>query len=217
LGRIALLLTAPVLAGLVARAFGAEGPAGRFQAGLAALLAAASLGAFVARGPRDVAALAGACALAAPFAWIGGATGGQGLALAALCAAAAGAAGGVASLGRALGARDPGPGAVALAVLATSACGAFWAERVAERLPVVERPLVRQALLHADLATALAYGAAGHDRLREPGIYESVPLASSTVEVPRAGPTALLWAGVALAALLAARAVGAASPRGEAG
>lgn len=199
----------------LARLLGPAGGEGAFVAGVAALLVGAGLlahrGGGLAEGglgALGVGLLLGLCALLDlrdPARAAGAAALGLSAALAAH---------GLARLGTALGAGPAGAGTAALLVLAASLTGLTWADPLAERAPPPRRWALRQAVLHADLATAYAYGAAGFDRLLHGPVYSGVPLASSSYERPGAWGTAGAWGALGLLAALAGAAC--ARRRGEA-
>lgn len=197
---IAAALLPPVSFGL-AWLFGPAGAEGLFRAGLVALVAAVLTFAFVPFRVRAGLLAAGLAALGVALGFLfAGASLGEALAACALLAGHAFAAAGLASLGRGIGAGTVAAGAVSAAVLATALQGLFWADRAAERLPPERRWALRQAVLHLDGATALAYDAARFDRMLHPPVYANVPLASSTFERPRASTTGLVWAAVGVLA-----------------
>ena len=68
----------------------------------------------------------------------------------------------------------------------------FWADDLAEQVPVDERGRVRQAVLHLDATTALAEDVTHYDRLHAPLAYRNVPLAASSIGRPTAYETAAL-------------------------
>ena len=113
------------------------------------------------------------------------------------------AAGGLALLGRRLGAARGTAGVIATAVLVVPMLGLFWADPVGDRLPQAKRHAFKQAVLHLDAATAAAYGAADFDRMHEPRIYQDVRLAAESTRPPEAVPTGLAWMlfGLALGAV----------------
>jgi hypothetical protein len=199
--RLVLLAAAPAAAFAVVAIVGEGGARGLFLADLAGLLGLAAAGAFALRpSGREVAALAGAAGLLAALhaAWGDGAGGTVALlwlALAAACVAS-----GVAVLGRALRAPRVPAGTAAFGLLCAAATGLWWADPLAASLPRERRFVVRQAVLHADLATACAYDAAGYDRLHDPAIYDHVPLAASLVRTPGAPVTGGAWLVVGLLA-----------------
>lgn len=176
------------------------------QAVVGALMAAAALEAWPAarvrapfRAPSQ-AALAGAVLLAL------GASPATALAQAFLIAAVALTAGGLAALGRRIGAGWLGAGAVGLGLAAAGSLGLFWADPLAEAVPPERRPRLRQAVLHLDPVTAAAYAEPGFDRLRSrTAIYRDVPLASSLIEAPRPLATGSAWLLLAVCLWGAAR------------
>jgi len=203
--KLAFVAALPALAGAVVAAFGGSGAEGRFHAGLAALAAAAAVFAFAQLTLRQaVAALGFAATAVGGLAWAGGAAPAGALAALVLTLGVGMAAVGLAALGRVIGAGPVGAGAVALALLTVGLTGLFWADPLAERLPRSARWGVKQAVLHLDAGTALAYDAAGFDRLLDLPVYTSVPLASSSIEKPRAPVTAALWGALGLVALSSA-------------
>jgi hypothetical protein len=195
--RSAALLALPAVAIGVAASFLPEHPARSFQADVAVLAVTAGAWGMIPATARATALLVLPSALlpslvhgAAFGLWEGAAR------LGALLVAAALAASGLAAVGRRVGAPGVAAGAVAACVLWTAMAGLWWADRVAEGLPPVERHGFRQAVLHVDLATAAAYDAADYDRFHDPDVYARVPLASALMERPRALTTAAVW-GVA--------------------
>jgi hypothetical protein len=100
-------------------------------------------------------------------------------------------------------------------VLGVALQGLLWADPAAERLPLERRWAFRQSVLHLDGATALAYDAAGFDRMHQPRVYADVPLASSSYDRPKAGTTAMAWAALGLVAAGAAALVQELGRRGE--
>jgi hypothetical protein len=131
--------------------------------------------------------------------------GGGGLpAFALLVLAVGAAASGLAAVGRVVGAGAAGAGAAGAGVLWVAMTGLLWADDVAAGLAPARRHPFRQAVLHLDVATAAAYDAARHDRLREPAVYERVPLATSLVEPPAALPTGAAWLALGVCAWLVA-------------
>ncbi len=180
-------------------AFGGGGAEGRFRCGLAALAAAAAVFAFAQLTLRQaVASLAFGSAAVGALLWAAGATPEGALAALALTAGVGLAAVGLSALGRAVGATSVGAGAVTLALLTAGLSGLFWADPLSERLPRPARWGVRQAVLHLDAGTALAYDAARFDRLLDLPVYATVPLAASSIERPRAPVTAALWGALGL-------------------
>jgi len=187
---------------------------GALRGGIAALALAAAAFAFVALRPRACALAALAASLSVGVAFLVAGAGADGaLAAAQLIGAQALAAAGFAALGRRVGAGSVGAGAVTSILLALALTGLFWADPVAEHVPERARWGLRQAVLHLDSATALAYDAAHLDRLLAPGVYDRVPLANTSIERPRAATTALCWALFGLCAGLLA-ALGASLRRG---
>jgi len=195
---VAFVAALPALAGALVAAFGG-GAEGRFRSGLAALAVAAAVFAFAQLTLRQaVASLAFGAAAVGALLWAGGATPEGALAALVLCAGVGLAALGLAELGRVVGAPPVASGAVALALLTAGLTGLFWADPLAERLPRAARWGVRQALLHLDAGTALAYDAARFDRLLDLPVYATVPLAATSIERPRAPVTAALWGALGL-------------------
>ncbi|MHC5012866.1 MAG: hypothetical protein ACYTG6_18295 [Planctomycetota bacterium] len=185
-----------------------DGGAGRFQADLGGLVAAVLLGAFGTPRPASAALRLPAAALLAGLAhFLLGGTAGSTAALAFLYLAVSAGAGGWAALGRRVGAPDVPAGAVAAVLLFTAMAGLLWADPVAQRLPRPRRHAFRQSVLHVDPALALAYDASRFDRLHDPEIYVRVPLASSFIERPHAGPTGALWLAWGLLAWASAAAL----------
>lgn len=174
------------------------------------MLALVALAAFVLSPGRrgllavGAAALLSACVHAALIRGVDGAPAHFLLTLAAGTATA-----GLASVGRAIGAGRVPAGAVASAVLWVAMTGLFWADDVSEALPASKRRDFRQAVVHADLATASAYGAAGFERMHDGPVYSRVPMASALVGRPSAPHTAGAWIAVGLALCGAAGWIGA--------
>ncbi len=105
---------------------------------------------------------------------------------------------GLAWLGRSLGASRSAAGVATLAVLVVAMLGLLWADPVGDRLPQGKRYAFKQAVLHVDIATAAAYGAASFDRFHDPVIYREVDVAADAPRAPGAVPTGLLWLVVGL-------------------
>ena len=191
----------PLAALVLARALASDSAAGLFQAGLAALV----LGVVVAArpaSPGDGAWGVGLLSVALAslgFAVIGGGLRGL-LAMTMLMGGTALAAYGLSRLGVALGAPRFPAFAVACLVLFAAMLGLRWADPTSAFVERSGRRAFRQAVLHTDPATALAYDGAGFDRLRSPSVYFEVPLASSSYEVPAAPTTGGLWLGVGFVA-----------------
>ena len=195
--RAALVAVAPPLALLATALLGADGPRGLFQADLAALVAAAAVGAFAVRLWRlPLVAVPAAALLGLPAHLVAGGTPRGGLALALLLLAVGAAAAGLAAVGRGVRAPWPGAGLAAAGVLYVAMTGLVWADDVGDRLPAPRRFAFKQAVLHLDAATACAYDAADFDRFHDPSIYDHVKLASSAVRVPAALGTGLCWLAV---------------------
>jgi hypothetical protein len=187
-------------AALAATAWAGEGGArGLFHADVAALVLAAAVGAWGAAGRRALLALPASAVAAGVVHAAFARSPEDGGAMALLVLGVGVAASGLASVSRALGAPAAAGGAVAASVLWAAMVGLSWADDVAESLPQERRGSFRQAVLHADPATAAAYGAARFDRLHDLRVYETVPLASSMIEPPAAWTTGASWAGVGLA------------------
>jgi hypothetical protein len=196
---------APAAALAAVRPFAGDGAQGVFRADLAGLAVAAALGGALpsaswraAAVPAIAALLAGVVHALAAGSWAGA----PGLALLVLGVALSAA--GLAHLGRLCGAPSDAAALVAAGVPWAAMAGLFWADDVAARLSAAARFPLRQAVLHADPATAAAYGA-GFDRLRDSRVYDTVPLATSMVEPPDAVATGLLWVAFGAAAWAAAR------------
>lgn len=205
----ALLCAAPASAMLVAAIGRAEGAEGLFHVGLAALAVMGAVGAFGTPTVRSalVRVPIAAVAAAIAFAVLGGGPGGA-CACGFLLLAVGLAAGGYAAWGRKLRTPRLAAGAIAAGILWVAMCGLFWADGVAEHVPLEERRPLRQAVLHLDPATALAYDAAHFDRLLDPVVYWDVQLASSTIEQPRALSTGTAWLVTGLLLLAGAGLVG---------
>jgi hypothetical protein len=170
-----------------------------FGADLAALVAAALVGGFLAPTVRSAlgrVAVAGVLAGAAHGVAAGSFDRAPLLALVVLAVAAA--ASGLGALGRRLGTPSLAAGAVAAGVLGAGMTGLWWADDVAEAVPPPRRHALKQAVLHVDVATAAAYDVAVYDRFHDPVVYRDVPLATSLVRAPSAAPSALLWLSVGL-------------------
>jgi hypothetical protein len=175
------------------RPFAGDGVQGVFRADLAGLAVAAALGGALGGASWKAAASAAVAAVLAGLvhALVAGSWGGaSGYALLVLGVALAAA--GLAHLGRLCGAPSDAAALVGAGVPWVAMAGLFWADDVAARLSGALRFPLRQAVLHADPATAAAYGA-GFDRLRDSRVYDTVPLATSMVEPPDAVATGLLW------------------------
>jgi hypothetical protein len=197
------------VAGLFLLRWGADAALPAALAGLLAALALmAPLGAFGARGSRALVLVPLAALLAGAVHGLLEADAARGAAASALLLGVGAATGGLAAVGRRVGAPDVPAGAVAAGVLWVAMLGLLWADPVAAALPRARRHGFRQAVLHVDPALAAAYGAAGHDRLRDPSVYFAVPLASSLVEAPGAFWTGATWLGVGLLAGAASVLVG---------
>ncbi len=166
---------------------------GLFQAHLGALVAVAATCAFAVRARiGDAVALvvgAGLCAVV-HLAWRG--TDGA-FALAVLVAGSGAASSGLAAVGRAIGASALPCGALGAAVVWAAMSGVFWADDVAASLPYGKQHAFRQAVLHADAATACAYGVAHFDRLHDPVVYARARLAETLLTRPDPLPTGALW------------------------
>ncbi len=95
-------------------------------------------------------------------------------------------------------------GAVAAGVLWT-ACGAlWWADGLADAVPVSRRPAVREAILLVDPFTATAHDVDGFERLKSPEVYAETTIATVPLPPPSALSVAAVWAATgALAALVA--------------
>jgi len=197
------------LAALLVWPLASDGAAGLFQTDLAGLVMLVGVGAFLLRAHRP-----DALALVTSAALLGGVhllAGGRLAAMPALWLLALGlgvAASGLAAWGRALRAPALTAGAVAAAVLWIAMTGLVWADDLAASLPQTERYAFRQAVVHLDAATACAYGAADFDRFHDADIYRRIPLVTSAVRPPAAGPTALAWLVVGLLAWVGAALLG---------
>lgn len=190
----AALACAPAAAMLAVAPFAEDGAHGLFQSDAAALAATAALWAFVARArPRVLGLLALATVPAAGVHLLLGGTPGSLVGWCALLLGVGAAAGGLALLGRRVGAPGVSAAVLATAVPVTAMLGLFWADPLGDVLPQAGRYAFKQAVVHADAATAAAYGAADHDRLHEARVYREVPLATEAVEPPAAVSTGLLW------------------------
>jgi len=209
-----LVAGAPPAAMLLVRLFAAEGAAGLFQTDLAALVVAAGVSAFAMRARLlSFAAILLAAVLSALIhALLGGSLGGA-PAVGLLVLASGVAASGLAAIGRGLGAPWLTAGSLGAAVLWVAMTGLLWADPMAERLPRERRYVFKQAVLHLDLATACAYDGASFDRFHDEVIYREVPLASSIVRAPAAGPTGAVWLIAGLLAWGVAWLLGAARKR----
>lgn len=185
--------------------WGGAGPEGRFRAGVGALVLAAALGAFVSgTGGRRLAVLLISAALVGGAVGLGGGSPAAVAAGLALVLSVALAAAGAAALGRRIGAGAAGSGATALGLMLVALTALAWADPLAERLPLPRRWAFVEAVLQVDPASAWAYDVAAYDRLREPEVYATVPLASSTHARPAAGGAALAWGAFGLLLGLAA-------------
>ena len=100
---------------------------------------------------------------------------------------------GMAALGARLGAPRSLASLVALGIVTLGMGGLFWADDLAEQMPLEERGRIRQAVLHLDATTALAEDVSHYDRLHAPLAYRNVPLAASSIGRPTAYETAVLW------------------------
>lgn len=181
------------------RLLGAGGPEGSFRAGVGALVLAASVGAFVAGGRAR--RLAVMLALAALLASVVGLDRGSTSAAAAAVALALGLAlfaAGTAALGRRIGAGAAGAGATALCLALLALTALAWTDPMSERLPLARRWAFAEAVLQLDPASAWAYDVADYDRLREPEVYATVPLASSMHARPAACVSGLAWGALGL-------------------
>lgn len=190
---------------LLAAPFTDDGAQGLFQADAVGLLATVALWAFLARLDRHTLAVLVVSSVPAALVHLalGGSVASLGV-MALLCVGVGAAAGGLALLGRRLGAPAATASVLATAVLVTAMLGLFWADPVGDRLPRAKQFAFKQAVLHLDPATAAAYGAASFDRFHEPRIYSDVKLAAEAVRPPDAVPTALAWLLLGLAAGAAA-------------
>lgn len=201
---------------LLAAPFLGAGAAGLFGADLVGLVISAWVSAFAVRRRRLL--LLGAlvaplfCALAhlliARF-LSGGASFSSALAVAWLVLGTVVASSGLSAVGRGLGAPWLTAGALAAGVLWFAMGGLFWADALSDRLPRERRYECKQAVMQLDLATACAYDGAALDRFHEPAIYRDLPIASSIVAAPGAGPTGAIWFTVGLLAWGAACLLGA--------
>lgn len=168
-----------------------------FRADAVALLTLAACATACLRARRATAlAWAGGLALAALLRAVLG--GGEAPAWLVLAGGVSLAAGGIAALGAAVGLARTTSATFALLVLATAASALRIADPIAARVEFASRHPMREAVIAADPLLALAYGPSAYDRLHEPGIYASVPLAASTLRLPDAfalgGASALLGA-----------------------
>jgi hypothetical protein len=195
-GLVALL---PAAAQGLVHAASTGGTRGVFQADLTAMVAIVAIAAFAVRGGRRGLWLVPGAAALSVLVHLGIAGGDGALSHGLLLLAAGVAAGGIAAVGRAIGAGRTASGAAAGGVLWLAMTGLFWAGEVAEVLPEPKRRAFRQAVLHADLATASAYGVAGFDRMHDGPVYRRVALASTLVGRPSAPHTAGAWLAVGLA------------------
>jgi len=164
-----------------------------FQAHLGALVAASAVCAFAVRVRGvDVVAMGVGVLLCVLLHLVWHGTAGA-LALTVLIAGSAAAASGLAAVGRAIGTPALPAGALGAAVVWVAMTGVFWADDVAASLPYGKQHAFKQAVLHADAATACAYGVADFDRLHDPVVYGKVELASSLLTRPDPFPTGALW------------------------
>jgi hypothetical protein len=191
------------VAALVVRARGAEGTEGIFQADAVALWVAVAICAHLPhRGWRSaLLLLMPASGLLAAHLLVGGAVGDL-PPLFALCTGLGLAAHGLAAFGTRIGAAQSLTALVALGIVTIGMCGLFWADDLAEQVPLEARGRVRQAVLHLDATTALAEDVSHYDRLHAPLVYRNVQLAASSIGRPTAYQTSALWFGSGLALLL---------------
>lgn len=138
---------------------------------------------------------------------LGGPPGGA-FALGAVCAGCACATAGLRALGRGIRCPEPAAGAVALLVLALAGSSVWWVDRIAEVLPPGVRGPLRQAVVRADPVTAIAYDAAGHERLHAQDVYEGTVVATTPVVPPDAGEVAWAYGGVGALALVLSAVLG---------
>lgn len=179
---------------LAALPFADEGPRGLFQIDVAGMAAFATVAAFALRPTR--ASMLGLAAALLPALLVhvilGGSVASLG-ALAVLMLGVGSAAGGLALLGRRVGAPDGSAGVIAMAVVVVGMLGLFWADPLGDRLPREKRFAFKQAVVHLDAATAAAYDAAAFDRFHGTRVYAEVPLATEAVRQPTAFATGLAW------------------------
>ncbi len=191
------------MAALLVRARGGDGAEGLFQADALGLWVAVAVCAhFPSLGLRaPLLILMPASGLFAGHVLVGGSAADL-LPLLALFAGLGLTAFGLGALGARIGAPQSLASLHALAIVTMGMCGLFWADDLAEQMPLEERGRVRQAVLHLDATTALAEDVSHYDRLHAPLVYRSVPLAASSIGRPTAYQTAGLWLGSGLLLLL---------------
>ncbi len=201
-----LIAVLPAGALVVTWALTEAGARGLFQADVVGLALVTSLGAFgrVAGWRPLVRLVAAALLLTVGHGVVAGALDGA-LALGCVALGIGVAAAGLATLGRAVGAAASSSAVIATAVLVTAMLGLSWADPVGDELPLGKRYAFKQAVLHLDAATAVAYDAAKLDRFHDASVYSRVKLASGAVAPPEAIPTGLFWLVVGVLALLIAR------------
>ena len=179
--------------------FAADGARGLWQADAAGLAARAVLWAFAVRlDGRSLRLLALAWPLAGLAHLVLGGGLGSVLPILVLGVGVGCAAGGLALLGRAVGAPRGAAALLACAVLTVAMLGLFWADPVGDRLPPSKRFAFKQAVVHLDAATAAAYDGAAFDRFHDERVYADVKLASGAVRPPEGVPTGLAWLVVGL-------------------
>ncbi len=182
----------PPLVALIVAGGSPDGGRELFQAHLGALVAASAICAFAVRARRlDAAAVVVSALLCAVLHLIWHGDGA--FALAVLIVGVGAASSGLAAVGRGIGTSALPAGALGAAAVWVAMSGVFWADDVASSLPYGKQHAFRQAVLHADAATACAYGVADYDRLHDPLVYAKVELASSLLSRPDPIPTGALW------------------------
>lgn len=201
------IAAAPAFAMLLAAPFAASGAEGLFQVDLAGLVVCAGVSALAVRRrplllmtPVAAALLCALVHLVLGSLLSGSASLAGALAAGWLVLATAVAASGLSAVGRGLRAPWLTAGALGAGILWVAMTGLYWADPLSERLPRERRYECKQAVLQLDLATACAYDGAGFDRFHEPTVYRDLPIASSIVAAPSAGPTGAIWLLVGLLA-----------------